>query len=167
MNHTHSLVITTPSDREVAFSRVFNAPRRLVFDAYTKCELVKKWLGVIPDWSWDVCKIDLRVGGSYRYVWRNVSGMEMGMGGVYREIVTNERIVATEKFDEAWYEGEALDTTTFVESEGRTTLTILVQYGSKEIRDTVLESGASDGMNAGFDNLDVLLASQVSSGART
>ena len=159
MNQSNSLVITTPSDREVAFTRVFNAPRRLVFDAYTKCEYLKKWLGVIPGWSWDVCKIDLKVGGSYRYVWRSDSGMEMGMGGVYREIVTNERIVATEKFDEAWYEGEALDTTTFIESEGKTTLTIVVMYGSKEIRDNVLESDASDGMNAGFDNLEVLLAS--------
>jgi uncharacterized protein YndB with AHSA1/START domain len=159
MTHGNSLTITTPSDREIAFTRVFNAPRRLVFDAYTKCEYLKKWLGVIPDWSWDVCKIDLKVGGSYRYVWRNVNGTEMGMGGVYREIVTNERIVATEKFDESWYEGDALDTTTFVESEGKTTLTIVVKYGSKEIRDNVLESGAADGMNAGFDNLEVLLAS--------
>jgi uncharacterized protein YndB with AHSA1/START domain len=159
MIHSNSLVVTTPSDSEVAFSRVFNAPRRLVYDAYTKCEYLRQWLGVIPGWSWDVCKIDLEVGGSYRYVWRNVSGMEMGMGGTYREIVTNERIVATEKFDEAWYEGEALDTTTFVEREGKTTLTIVVKYGSKKIRDSVLESGASEGMNAGFDNLDTLLAS--------
>ena len=160
MKHS-GLTITTPSDREVAFSRVFNAPRRLVFDAYTKCEYLRKWLGVIPDWSWDVCKIDLKVGGSYRYVWRSVSGTVMGMGGVYREIVTNERIVATEKFDESWYEGEALDTTTFVESEGKTTLTIVVKYGSKEIRDNVLESDAAGGMNAGFDNLEVLLASLI------
>jgi uncharacterized protein YndB with AHSA1/START domain len=159
MNHSNSLVITTPSDSEVAFSRVFNAPRRLVFDAYTKCELVKQWLGVMPGWTWGVCKIDLKVGGSYRWLWRNVDGTEMGMGGVYREIVTNERIVATEKYDEAWYEGEALDTTTFVESGGKTTLTILVKYGSKEIRDSVLEGPASEGMNAGFDNLEVLLAS--------
>ena len=164
MTNGSSLTITTPSDREVAFTRVFNAPRRLVFETYTKCEYLRKWLGVMPGWSWDVCKVDLKVGGSYRYVWRNENGTEMGMGGVFREIVTNERIVATEKFDEAWYEGEALDTTTFVESQGKTTLTVLVQYGSKEIRDTVLESGASDGMSSGFDHLEVLLES-LSSGA--
>jgi len=159
IKHSGKLTITTPSDREIAFTRIFNAPRRLVFDAYTKCEYLKKWLGVFGGWSLDVCKIDLKVGGSYRYGWRNESGAEMGMGGTYREIVTNERIVATEKFDESWYEGEAVDTTTFVESDGKTTLTILVKYLSKEVRDGVLQSEAAEGLNANFDNLDELLAS--------
>ena len=166
MKNSGNLIVTTPSDREIAMSRVFNAPRRLVFDANTKCEYLKKWLGVVEGWSLDVCEIDLKVGGSYRYGWRNVSGAEMGMGGTYREIVTNERIVATEKFDESWYEGEAVDTTTFVEKDGKTTLTVLVLYASKAARDAVLESGATEGLTANYDVLDEVLAS-LSTGART
>src|SRR3989454_4488921 len=100
------LQITTPSDREIAMTRVFDAPRSLVFDAFTKPELVKQWLLGPPGWSMPVCEIDLRVGGTYRYVWRHANGNEMGMGGVYREIVAPERIVATQKFDEPWYPGE-------------------------------------------------------------
>jgi len=165
MKHSGNLTVTTPSDREIAMSRVFNAPRKLVFDAYTKCEYLKRWLGVFGGWSLDLCEIDLKVGGSYRYVWRNTNGAEMGMGGVYREIAIGERIVATEKFDEAWYEGEAVDTTTFVEKNGKTTLTILVLYASKAARDGALESGMADGVTAGFDNLDEVL-SGLSGGAQ-
>jgi uncharacterized protein YndB with AHSA1/START domain len=159
MKHSGTLTVTTPSDREIAMSRVFDASRRLVFDAYTKCEYVKRWLGVFGGWSLDVCQIDLRVGGSYRYAWRNTSGTEMGMGGVYRELVIGERIVATEKFDESWYEGEAVDTTTFAETNGKTTLTIIVRYASKAARDGVLKTGMAEGMTAGFDALDEVLAS--------
>lgn len=158
IKHSGNLTVTTPSDREIAMSRVFDAPRRLVFDAYTKCEYLKRWLGVFGGWSLDVCQIDLRVGGSYRYAWRNTSGTEMGMGGVYRELVIGERIVATEKFDESWYEGEAVDTTTFTETNGKTTLTIIVRYASKAARDGVLKTGMSEGMTAGFDALDEVLA---------
>jgi uncharacterized protein YndB with AHSA1/START domain len=158
MKHSGNLTVTTPSDREITMSRVFDAPRRLVFDAYTKCEYLKRWLGVFGGWSLDVCSIDLRIGGSYRYVWRNVSGSEMGMGGVYRELVIGERIVATEKFDESWYEGEAVDTTTFSESDGKTTLTTTVLYASKAARDGVLKSGMTEGVTAGFDALAELLA---------
>src|ERR1044071_1680068 len=105
------LQITTPSDREIAMTRVFNAPRRMVFEALTKPELVKRWLLGPPGWSMPVCEIDLRVGGKYRYVWRRDSdGTDMGMGGVYREIVAPERIVATEKFDQSWYSGDAVGT---------------------------------------------------------
>jgi uncharacterized protein YndB with AHSA1/START domain len=162
MKHSGNLTVTTPSDREIAMSRVFDAPRRLVFDAYTKCEYLKRWLGVFGGWSLDVCKIDLRVGGSYRYGWRNVNGTEMGMGGIYRELVIGERIVATEKFDEAWYEGEAVDTTTFKETDGKTTLTTVVLYASKAARDGVLKSGMTEGVTAGFDALAELLANQPS-----
>ncbi len=109
--NTETLQITTPSDTEIAMRRVFDAPRRLVFDAHTRPELVKRWLGVRGGWSLAVCEIDLKVGGAYRYVWRGPDGKEMGMGGVFREIVRPERVVATEKFDDAWYPGEAVDTT--------------------------------------------------------
>jgi uncharacterized protein YndB with AHSA1/START domain len=158
MTKTGALEITTPTDRELAMIRVFDAPSRLVFEAHTKPELVKRWLGVFGGWSLDVCEIDLRVGGAYRYVWRNTNGQEMGMGGVYREIVPAERIVATEKFDDPWYEGEAVATTRFVEEGGKTTLTTTVRYASKEIRDAVLKSPMETGVAASYDKLAEMLA---------
>jgi len=113
--NTRTLKLTTRGDREIVMTREFDAPRRLVFDALTKPELVKQWLLGPPGWSMPVCEIDLRVGGTYRYVWRHTDGKEMGMGGVYREIVPQERVVCSELFDEPWYPGEALVTTTLAE----------------------------------------------------
>lgn len=161
MKHSGNLTVTTPSDRELAMARVFEAPRILVFDAYTQCRYLKRWLGVFDGWSLDVCEIDLRVGGTYRYVWKHAPSTVMGMGGTYREIVAGERIVATEKFDESWYEGDAISTAAFVESAGRTTLTLTVQYASKEARDGVLKSGMTGGVTAGFDALEAMLTSQT------
>jgi uncharacterized protein YndB with AHSA1/START domain len=152
------MTVTTPSDREIALTRVFDAPRHLVFAAYTRPELLQRWLGVVAGWSWAVCEIDLRVGGAYRWVWRGPDGAEMGMGGVYREIVPPERIVATEKFDQSWYPGEAMTTVTLVERDGRTTLTLTVRYESRAARDAVLASPMEQGVAAGFDNLAALLA---------
>ncbi len=154
--------ITTPSDREIAMTRVFDAPRRLVFDAFTKPELVKQWLLGPPGWTMPVCEIDLRVGGAYRYVWRRENnGKEMGMGGIYREIVPQERLVCTELFDEAWYAGESLITTTLVEQGGRTTMTSTMLYVSQEVRDGVLKSGMESGVAASYDRLAELLAPLV------
>jgi uncharacterized protein YndB with AHSA1/START domain len=152
------MTVTTPSDREIALTRVLDAPRHLVFEAYTRPELLQRWLGVHAGWSWAVCEIDLRVGGAYRYVWRGPDGAEMGMGGVYREVVPPERIVATEKFDQSWYPGEAVSTVTLVERDGRTTLTLTVRYESREARDAVLKSPMEQGVAAGFDQLAALLA---------
>jgi len=158
--NSDKLQVTTPSDREIAMTRVFNAPRRLVFDALTKPELVKRWLLGPPGWSMPVCEIDLRLGGKYRYVWRQDSdGTEMGMGGVYREIVKPERIVATEKFDQAWYPGDAVGTLRLVEQGGKTTLTQTVLYDSKETRDAVLKSPMESGVSASYDRLADVLAS--------
>src|SRR5207245_3750125 len=120
MQDTGKLKVTAQSEREIVMTRDFDAPRRLVFDALTKPELLKRWLGVFGGWELAVCEIDLRVGGAYRYVWRGPDGAEMGMRGVYREIVRDERIVCTEVFDQPWYEGEAIDTLTFVEQDGKT-----------------------------------------------
>ena len=101
MKNTGTLNVTTPTDREIAMTRVFDAPRHLVFEAYTKPELLKRWLGVLSGWSLAVCEIDLRVGGTLSLrVAQQAERNEMGMGGVFREIVPPERIVATEKFDE-------------------------------------------------------------------
>src|SRR5512145_2413578 len=124
MQHSGKLKLTTPTDCDIVVTRDFDAPRRLVWEAMTRPELVKRWLLGPPGWSMPVCEIDLRVGGKYRYVWRRDSdGKEMGMGGVYREIVPTERLVHTEIFDDPWYQGEALDTLVLVEKSGKTRLT--------------------------------------------
>jgi uncharacterized protein YndB with AHSA1/START domain len=161
MTKAATLTITTPGDRELAMTRVFDAPRGLVFDALTKPELVKRWLGVRGGWSLDVCEIDLRVGGSYRYVWRRTDGKEMGMGGVYHEVVRPERIVNTETFDNPWYPGNAVGTTILVEHSGRTTLTATVRYDSKEIRDAVLASPMEKGVAESYDKLDDVLGAAL------
>jgi len=154
------LKVTTPGDRELVMTREFDAPRKLVYDAHTKPELVKRWLLGPDGWSMPVCEMDVRVGGKYRWVWRNnTSGSEMGMGGVYREIKAPERLVATERFDEAWYAGEALNTLVLVEKAGRTILTQTGRYESKEARDAVIKSGMEKGVIASYDRLDEVLAS--------
>ena len=153
------LQVTTPSDREIAMTRAFDAPRSLVFDAWTKPELLKRWLGVFGGWTFAVCEVDLKVGGKYRYVWRGADGKEMGMGGVFREIVRPERIVCTEKFDESWYPGDAVDTTVFVEKGGKTTVTTTVRYELKDARDGVLKSPMEGGVAKSYDKLAEVLAS--------
>jgi uncharacterized protein YndB with AHSA1/START domain len=165
MEKSGSLKITAHGDRELVMTRVFDAPRRLVFDAFTKPELVRRWLLGPDGWSMPVCEIDLRLGGSYRYVWRrDRDGTEMGMGGVYREIVVPERLVSTEKFDEAWYPGEAVGTFVFVERGGKTTVTQTVLYDSREARDGVLKSPMEGGVTASYDRLEALLASPKKKG---
>src|SRR5690348_12876694 len=135
-----SLRVTARGDREIVIERGFEAPRQLVFDAYTKPELIRKWMLGPEGWTMPVCEVDLRVGGKYRYVWRNQNGMEMGMGGEYREIVIPQRIVSTEVFDESWYPGEAIGTLTMGERDGRTHVTHVMQYQSREAREAVLKS---------------------------
>lgn len=153
-----TLKVTTPSDREIAMTRAFNAPRQLVWDAHTKPELVKRWLLGPPGWSMPMCEIDLRVGGSYRYEWRNdKDGSTMAMGGVYREIEPIERIVNTEKFDDPWYEGEAIDTLVLKEAKGKTILTMTVRYASKQVRDAVIKSGMTSGVEQSYDRLDAAI----------
>ena len=161
MKNVANLKIGARGDREIIMTRSFNAPRKLVFEAFTKPELVRRWLLGPPGWSMPVCEIDLRVGGKYRWVWRRDSdGTEMGMGGIYREIVVPERIVSTEKFDDAWYPGEALGTIQLVEQGGVTSLTQSVLYESREARDGVLKSPMESGVSASYDRLAELLASK-------
>ena len=167
MYYPESFKVTTPSDREIAIARDFDAPRQLVFDAFTKPELVRRWLLGPPGWTMPVCEIDLRVGGTYRYVWRKEGAKDMGMGGTFREVVSPERIVATEKFDDAWYPGEALVTTLFVEQGKVTRTTITVLYESKEARDVASRSGMEQGMAAGYNRLEELLASMVAEDRKT
>jgi uncharacterized protein YndB with AHSA1/START domain len=154
----HELKIVTPSDREIAMTRVLDAPRQRVFDAFTKPELIRRWLLGPEGWSMTVCDVDLRVGGSFHYVWRNdAERKEFGLGGGYREIVRPERIVHAENFDEPWYPGDALVTSTFVEQHGSTTVTMTILYDSREVRDMAIESGMERGVAVSFDRLAELL----------
>jgi uncharacterized protein YndB with AHSA1/START domain len=155
---TKTLTVTTPSDREIALTRTFNAPRALVFDALTKPELVQRWMLGNMGASMPVCEIDLRVGGAYRFVWRNPDGAEMAMTGIYREIVRPERIVNTQRFDTPWLPGEFTLTTTLAESGGRTTFTSTTLFDSRETRDMMLKSGMESGASASYDRLETLLS---------
>lgn len=158
--YPESFKLSTPTDREILIERDFNAPRELVFEALTKPELVKRWLLGPDGWTMPVCEIDLRVGGAYRYVWHKESAnITMGMGGVFREVVRPNKLVATEKFDDAWYPGEAVDTTVLEESGETTKMKLTVLYESKEARDTATRSGMEHGMIAGYNRLEELLAS--------
>lgn len=157
MTETGTLQITTPTEREIVMSRVFDAPRNLVFEAWTKPELLKRWLGVRGGWSMVVCEVDLRVGGGFRFVLRGPDGKEMGMRGVYREIVPPERSVHMESFDD--YPGESQVTAVFVEEGGKTTMTATVLYPSREVRDAVIQSGMEHGAAESYDRLAELLAS--------
>lgn len=159
MSFANTFKVSTPSDREIEITRVFNAPRELVFDAFTKPELLKRWLFGPSGWSFVVCEVDLRVGGAYRYVWRKQDGTEMGMGGVHREIVVPERVVNTQKFDQDWTGGEAVGTLLLTEHGGKTTSTNTILYVSKEARDGALSSGMERGMAMGYDRLEGLLPS--------
>src|SRR5580658_2761292 len=154
MIYPESFKLSTPSDREIQVTRDFHAPRQLVFDAFTKPELVRHWLLGPEGWTMPVCEIDFKVGGKYRYVWSKPGEKDMGMGGVFREIVAPERIVATEKFDEAWYPGDALDTTVFVEQGDITKITMTVLFESKEARDTARRSGMEHGIAVGYERLE-------------
>jgi len=159
MNKT--LKVTTPTDREILMTRVFDAPRALVFDALTKPALLKRWFVGPPGWTLAVCEIDLRVGGAYRYVWKGERG-EMGMGGIFKEITAPERIVASEAFDQGWYPGNnAVVTQTLSEQGGRTTLNLRVMYESKDARDAVLQSPMESGVAGQYDRLAEFLATQT------
>jgi uncharacterized protein YndB with AHSA1/START domain len=160
----NTLKITARGDREIVMTRDLHAPRHLVWQALTRPELLKRWLGVHNGWTLAVGEIDLRVGGAYRYVWRGPDGMEMGMGGVYREIVEPERIVSTERFDQSWYPGEAVGTLVLAEHAGKTTMTTTMRYDSREAREAVLQSPMESGMAAGYNALDAVLASMAAEG---
>jgi uncharacterized protein YndB with AHSA1/START domain len=155
MKNTGTLKVTTPTDREIVMTRVFDAPREMVFDAFSKPELLKRWFGP-RGWSLVVCEVDFKVGGSFRFVLRGPDGRDMGMRGVYREIAAPERSVHMESFDD--YPGESQVTAVFTEQGGKTTLTATVLYPSKEVRDIVIKSGMEHGAAETYDKLAELLA---------
>jgi uncharacterized protein YndB with AHSA1/START domain len=155
MTGAESLQITTPTDREVVLTRVFNAPRRLVFDALTRPELLRRWL-TAPGRSLEICEIDLRVAGAYRYVFRGPGKKDVGLRGVYREIVPPERLATAETWED-WDAGETLATTVLTEQDGKTTFTVTMLFPSQEVRDTVLKSGLERGASENYDKLAEVL----------
>jgi uncharacterized protein YndB with AHSA1/START domain len=149
--------VTLPADEQILITREFDAPKELVYKAWTTPELVKRWWHANRG-EMTTCEIDLRVGGGWRYVMVTPDGFEVGFHGEYREIVPNERLVSTEVY-EGMPDGEALDTLTLAEVDGRTTLEILVQHSSKEHRDAHIASGMEDGMQDAMDLLEQVAVS--------
>jgi uncharacterized protein YndB with AHSA1/START domain len=147
------IAVTIPSDREIRVARTFDAPAELVFEFHTKCEHVKRWLLGPDGWSMPQCEIDLRVGGSFRYVWRNdENGTEFGVQGEFREIDAPNRIVNVERMDGV--PGQATTTTLFEKRGNGTAFSITIEFESKELRDSALASGMTGGMAMSYDRLD-------------
>ena len=157
MTSSGTATVTLPTDEQILITREFDAPRHLVYKAWTTPELVKRWW-TAKRGEMTIAEIDLRVGGTWRYVMVAKGGFEVGFHGEYREIVPNERIVSTEVY-EGMPDAEALDTVTFAEVDGRTILTILVQHTSRQDRDAHIESGMEDGMQDAMDLLEQVAVS--------
>ena len=152
MTSSRTATVTLPTDEQILVTREFDAPKHLVYKAWTTPKLVKRWWHANRG-EMTVVEIDLRVGGRWRYVMVADGGFEVGFHGEYREIVPNERLVSTEVY-EAMPDAEALDTLTLAEQDGRTTMTLLVQHTSKEHRDGHIESGMEDGLQDALDLLE-------------
>jgi uncharacterized protein YndB with AHSA1/START domain len=150
---SQTLEVTTPSDREVVITRTFNAGRARVFSAFTEPELIKRWFG-LAGWSMSSCEVDLRPGGKFHYHWTNdENGAGYGLIGTYREIEAPARIVYREDHDEAGNPGDATVTTTFVERNGVTAMTMTMLFDSRELRDNAIESGQIEGWGVCFDHV--------------
>ena len=150
-NRGEATNFATPSDREIVVTRVFAAPRRLVWEAWTNPEHLPNWMTGPDGWSMPVCEIDLRPGGAWRFVLRGPDSAEMEMSGEYREVVPPERLVHTESWGADW--PETINTLVLTEEGGKTTSTSTVLYPSKEARDAALQTGMKDGMSQSFDRL--------------
>jgi uncharacterized protein YndB with AHSA1/START domain len=163
---TEKAQVTLPTDREVKVTRSFKAPRALVYRAYTEPELVRRWLLGPPGWSMPVCEMDVRVGGKFRWRWHSdENGSEFGFSGTFREVQPPSKLVHTEEYEPGtvgygYPSEEAIVTVTFTEDEGVTTLTTLIDFGSKEGRDAAVATGMTDGMEQSYQVLDRLLDEQ-------
>lgn len=155
----NTLNVAASGDREIVITRDFDAPRTLVWETMSRPDLLKRWLFGPPGWEMTVCEDDPRVGGKFRWAWSGPEGAGMTMSGEYREVVPPERAVRTELFETGCIPqmGEQLATLVLTETGGKTTLTLTVQYPSKEARDGTLASGMEHGMSAGYDRLDEIL----------
>lgn len=165
MNKPSSLKVETPSDREVRVTRQFKAPAQLVWDAHTRPELVRKWQYGFEGWSLPICEMDVRVGGAYRWRWRNDGdGTEMGFFGRYIEVTPNTRLVYDQHYDPGslgvpMTSEPTIITTVFTESSEFTTLTVTMLFASKEERDAARATGMTDGMELSYQRMDALLSS--------
>lgn len=167
MTGTSKAQVILPSDHEVKVVRAFNAPRELVYKAYTTPELLQQWLLGPPGWTMPVCEMDVRVGGKYRWRWRSIEdGKEFGFHGEFRVVEPARRLVHTEFFDPGDVGGNmgegALITVELTEREGVTTMTTLMDYYTKEARDAAMATGMTDGMEITYQRLDELLPELVS-----
>ena len=158
----HKSTVTLPNDRDVVVVRAFNAPRTLVFDAWTEPKLLQRWMLGPPGWTFPVCEMDVRPGGKFKWRWRSdETGAEFGFSGEFREVVRPSRTVHVERYepgDVGGEMGEALVTTELTEKNGVTTQTMTIRYESKAVRDAALKTGMTDGMEMSFQKLDELLA---------
>jgi uncharacterized protein YndB with AHSA1/START domain len=162
MTSQHKSTVTLPNDRDVVVVRAFDAPRALVFDAWTTPALVRRWMLGYPGWTMPVCEMDARPGGKFKWRWRNEeNGSEFGFSGEFREVERPSRIVHVERFDPGNFGGEmgeAIVTSVLTETGGVTTLTMTIRYESKAVRDAALATGMTDGMEVSYQMLDELLA---------
>ena len=154
MKYIGTFTVATPTPEQIVLTRVFNAPRTLVFDAFTKPDLLRRWFGP-RGWSLVVCEVDFRIGGGFRFVLRSPEGNQMGMRGTYCEIDAPYRSVHTESFDDL--PGESKVSTELIERDGKTVLTATISYVSQEIRDAVIKSGMEHGAAESYDRLAELL----------
>ena len=158
----HKSTVTLPNDRDTVVVRAFNAPRAVVFDAWTTPKLVQRWMLGPPGWTMPVCEMDVRPGGKFSWRWRSdKDGAEFGFTGEFREVVRPSRLVHIERFepgDVGGEMGEALVTSELTEKNGVTTMTMTIRYDSKDVRDAALKTGMTDGMELSYQNLDRVLA---------
>ena len=162
MASKNKLTVSTPSDREVFVTRVFDARIELVWDCHTKPEHMRRWMLGPDGWSMPVCEVDLRVGGKYHYRWRSdADGSEFGFNGVHREIEAPRRLVTTQRPDGV-EDGEAINTLVLSEQGGRTTLSLTMLFPSKEARDGAIATGMTDGMEQSYQRIDEIARSSAS-----
>jgi uncharacterized protein YndB with AHSA1/START domain len=158
---SQTATVTLPTDEQILITREFDAPKHLVYRAYTTPELVRRWWNAKRG-EVTTCEIDLRVGGTWRYVMVTPDRFEVAFHGEYRELVPNERILTTEVYEgvpEPEPGQEVVNTATFTELDGRTTLTILTECPSRDVRDAIIESGMEAGMQDAMDLLEEVAVS--------
>ena len=159
MKNTETLQVTTPTERELVITRSFDAPRRLVWEAWTNPKHLPHWMLGPPGWTMPRCELDLRPGGTWHFGWHHADGKDMEMRGTYREVTPPERLVSTESWGCKW--PETLNTLVLTEENGNTTVTLTILYPSMEARDAALKSGMKEGMSLSFVRLDEHLASMA------
>jgi uncharacterized protein YndB with AHSA1/START domain len=155
MTNPGTLTVSLPSACEIVLTRVFRAPRQLVYEAFSNPDILKRWFGP-RGWVLVECDVDLRVGGGFRFVLRTPDGRELGMRGSYLDLSPPQRSVHTESFDD--FPGESLVTSELIERDGETTMVATIRYPSKEARDAAIQSGMEHGAGESYDKLEALLA---------